>query len=333
MSTVVEQEGFDPQFTGWIAEKDQEDEWAQDNPMMMSMGDISINEPLPLVEEQCRKMMEERYGTEEGWDFTLAEEKVYGDILWTQQPNGNCVGSSGSIAVSSRYAYEVWVAGQLETLFGDAVWGKTSGIVFIPYSYGAGRYEGGFSGRGDGSTCQGQLKGFKEWGFIPCYLDQLQQYGNGENFPQSTSSVNKDFGRNKDEISKFKDIGNQNALENSAVIEDLDHLEECMVTKKMPVMQASNWGFAATNKKTPWGDPVYDRRGSWSHQMSWRKFLKDKQGKRWTWVGNQWGQNNHSGQCGFWLDERTSANYIQACHAVAIGELKGTPEPPPKFNQ
>ncbi len=329
MSTVVEQDGYDPNLTGWIGEKDQEDEWAQDNPMMMSVADIDINEPLPEVEAVCRQKMQERYGTEEGWDFTIAEEKVYGKTLWTQQPNGNCVGSSGSMAISSRYAYEVWVAGQLETLFGSTVWGKTSGIVFIPYSYGAGRYEGGFSGRGDGSTCQGQLKGFKKWGFIPCWLDQLQQYG-GE-FPQSTSSVNKDFGRNDTEIRKFKDIGNQNALENSAVVEDLDHLWECMVVKKMPVMQASNWGFAASNQSTPFGRPLYRRRGSWSHQMSLRRLIKVN-GEIYSWVGNQWGETNHSGDCGFWLDADTTDSYIRACHAVALGELKGTPEPPPQFN-
>lgn len=305
--------------TGWLGNVDAEYERSKDTPGVAAFGfGAAGNQPLPGIEQYVREYMDKQYGTGTGWDFTCAERRLYGDVLWTNQPNGNCVGSSMGISMGSRIAHDVFAVGDAENPLGDTIWTPSSGIPFIPFLYGSGRHVGGFTGNGDGSWGTAQLEATHRYGFLDC--NEVEGYP--PEYPQSNSSTNKLFGRNFTECTKYLEPASQRTLDDSVTVDTFDELWHAMTVDFMPAIAAGDCGFGYD--RTERGLRLYKHDRRWSHQMSIRRaleFTQDGRRERYIWVGNQWGKDNHGGDCGFWLDEQQAENYVRRSFVACLGQI------------
>ena len=237
----------------------------------------------------------------------------------------NCVGASHCLLLATRIAHEIVGMGQLEEPLGAGM----LGVPFIPFSYGVGRDAAGIRGKGDGSTCQGQIEGTREHGFLPCYIAELKQFkGTGDaDFPQGTASANRSFGSSIANCKPWFEYAKKFELKETPLIESADDAYECIAEKKIPIQICSDIGFKHTADKK-YGD-LYVPGPSWAHSMQLVAALTFK-GERFIVVRNQWGDEAHTGNelmgipgGSMVLAFDVADRYIKRSHAVGIGEIVG----------
>jgi hypothetical protein len=283
--------------------------------------DARVVEMIPSIEAAIRA----KFQFDEGWDFAVAEEMVYGLLLWIEQNIGNCVGASHVQALADRIAHEILAMGEAEDPLGAGL----LGMPFIPFTYGVGRWVGGMLGPGDGSYCGAQIDGTMKYGFLLCSTPGLEKYaGSGaDGLPQGTASAGRLFGRSKAEIEKFTSAAKDFDLLDAPKCETGDDVHKCIIETKAPVQICSNWGFAFAGKDSATGLNLYKKSGSWSHSMTIRAVFGIKQ--RWFWrVRNQWGRQAHKDGDTFVIPAELGAQWVKQAEAIGIGAIQGLPQNP-----
>lgn len=284
----------------------------------------------PEMVEKCIQQGKDNHGVESGWDFTWAEE-IAGIRLDTQfrQLIGSCVATSHISLLATKMLHQVLIGGEGQELLGRTVHGPTSICPFGPYSYRTGRKYAGINGRGDGSTCSGQLRGTMALGFLPCDTDGLQS----DFFPEPKStSLYRQWGSNDTLMNRWTQTAGVYDLLNTVQIRTEEEVWKHIVELHEPIQICSGWGFAATSRRLPNGDILYTRRGSWAHSMQLQAGVTMSDGNRYYKVRNQWG-NAHSGKNYFWVTAEEMGRWIRNSSSFSIGRIVMRPAPdnPPVF--
>lgn len=285
------------------------------------------------IPEEIEKTIRARFHFDEGWSFLVAEQILLGleeDETWmATQLIGNCVGDSHAGLLSLRIAHEVFALGQAEEALGQGM----LGAPFIPYSYGVGRMVGNMLGPGDGSYCGAQMEGTLKYGFLPCFIQGLEEYaGSGDAaLPQGTASANRLFGRSRDEIEKWTDKAIKFKMLEAPKCRTAEEAKDLIVIKKTPLQICSGWGFAYWKFDEKYGVHLYRASGSWSHSMQVVAIFAIK-GQWFVVIRNQWGKDAHKGSpeikipggC-FVITLEDFARWIRDAEVMGIGEIDGLP--------
>lgn len=319
-----------PDFTGemgyWKNPSDSiESTMAQDRAALERMQDIAPNrfqttgpkEANPVILEKALALRDE--GIDEGWDMTWVERlcRISLDDLY-KQLIGSCVATSHITLLATRGLTEIVLFGDAEELLGRELSGQNSICPFGPYSYRVGRKYAGINGRGDGSTCSGQIRGTMALGYLPCDTSGLES----DYFPEPrNTSLYRAWGSGDSYIDRYVNTAKLYDLTESIDINDVDTGKDLLVHHKKPSQICSGWGFRATNKRLPNGDILYTRSGSWPHSMQWIASCKMSDGNWYDKIRNQWG-NAHSGKNYFWVAHEEMRTWIRNSNTMSIGELK-----------
>lgn len=294
----------------------------EDSPAACLIGDAT---PAGAISPAIEKIIRAKFQFDAGWSFHVTDKLVYSIYLMIRQLVGNCVAASHCLLLATRISHEIVGMGQLEEPLGAGM----LGVPFIPFSYGVGRDAAGIRGKGDGSTCQGQIEGTREHGFLPCYIAELKQFkGTGDaDFPQGTAVANRSFGSSIANCKPWFEYAKKFELTETPLIESADDAYECIAEKKIPIQICSDVGFKHTADKK-YGD-LYVPGPSWSHSMQIVGALTFK-GERFIVVRNQWGDEAHTGNelmgipgGSMVLAFDVADRYIKRSHAVGIGEIVG----------
>lgn len=256
---------------------------------------------------------------EEGWDMTWLET-LCGVNLNDIAPQiiGSCVATSHIVLLATRALHEVVLLGRADELLGKDLSGRKSIAPFGPYSYRAGRKYAGISGRGDGSTCAGQIRGTMTYGFLPCDTPSLES----DFFPEPKStSLYRAWGANDSYLEKFADFGKSLDLVEAPEVRTVEQASELLQQFK-PLQICSGWGFRPTGKRLPNGDILHSRSGSWAHSMQVQAICKMSDGNWYVKIRNQWGRTYHSGKPYFWVTIEEFAKWLRNSSTLAIGSLQ-----------
>lgn len=309
------------------------DKLAKETDIICGAGDTVGGSAMdPTIEKAIRA----QFKFDEGWDFLVAERMVLGlgpEETWmARQLIGNCVGDSHCGLLSLRIAHEVLAEGDAEEPLGKGM----LGAPFIPYSYGVGRMEGNMLGGGDGSYCSSQMEGTLKWGFLPCFVQGLDQYaGSGDAaLPQGTAQANRKFGSSRAEIMKWTDKATKFQMKEAPVAKTAEDAKVLVVDKFTPLQICSGWGFVYKGFDSKYGVHLYTYGDSWSHSMQIVAIFAIK-GQWFVVIRNQWGMGQHRGSpeigipggC-FVLTMEEFAKWMRASEVMGIGEIDGVPTIP-----
>lgn len=278
------------------------------------------------IRQQCVEIGKSK-GIEDGWDFTWLENllEIPLNTLY-RQLIGSCVATSHITLLATKMLHELVLFGENEELLGRKIQGRDSVCPFGPYSYRAGRKYAGINGRGDGSTCSGQIRGTMALGFLPCDTEGLQS----DHWPEPKSTgLYRQWGANDSLMNNWTEKAGAFDLLDSEEIRSADDAKEHMLKLFQPLQICSGWGFAATNKRLPNGDVLYTRRGSWSHSMQVQAICMMSDNNWYVKIRNQWG-NTHSGKNYFWVTLEEFSKWIRNSNTMSIGDIvmrKGSPDP------
>lgn len=264
--------------------------------------------------------IKEKQNFDSGYDFTIVEALVYGEDLQPGPQNiGNCVGYSHCMLLASKIAHEIFVELQPEKPLAT-----NTPIPYIPYSYGAGRvYVGGNRYWGDGSNCADQIQASMEHGFLPCDTPNLTGP-----FPQSTSTIGRQFGKSRSTLDKFHDTAINFDLVESTRITSVDEVRRFLTEVYSPLQICSSWGFRPSYYDNNRGIWIYKASGRWSHSMQLVGWISIK-GEEFIHVRNQWGRDAHKNSTpviplgGFLISPDTMKSWLRSAYCASIGEIKG----------
>lgn len=291
---------------------------AETNMVCAAVDAIGGSEPNPKIFETIKS----KFKFDEGWDFRVAEEMLYGAELTFNQNIGNCVGASHGMLLSARSAHEIVAKGDPEEPLGL----KNLAIPFVPFSYGVGRWVGGMLGPGDGSYCGAQMEGTLKYGFLPCNTEGLSEAYS--DLPQGTSSVGRLFGKSKSEIQKWTDKASKFTMAEAPKVRDVEDAKVLVTQKYTPLQICSGWGFRFSHFDSKYGINIYKPGGSWSHSMQIIAIFAIK-GAWFVVVRNQWGKTHKDGMT-FTITIDDFARWLKSAECLGIGELK-TAEANPGF--
>jgi len=279
-----------------------------------SMGPEKLDEH---IEKLCRIKGQED-SIEEGWDMSWLEKVT--NILLDDLANqiiGSCVATSHITLLATRMLHQVVLVGEAIELLGKKLSSRESICPFGPFSYRAGRKYAGINGRGDGSTCSGQIRGTMALGFLPCDTAALQS----DFFPEPKSTdLYRSWGSNDTLMNTFLQVASSYDLEEAPEVNTADQAKIFLVDEKKPLQICSGWGFAPTNKRLPNGDYLHTKSGSWAHSMQVIAIVRMTDRNWYVKIRNQWGKY-HKGKNYFWVSLEEFARWIRDSSTMAIGKI------------
>lgn len=255
---------------------------------------------------------------DEGWDMTWLES-LCGINLNSLAPQiiGSCVATSHITLVSTRALAQVVLLGYPEELLGKDLSGRETVAPFGPYSYRAGRKFAGINGRGDGSTCSGQIRGSMVYGYLACDTESLDS----DYYPEPKSeSRYREWGASDTLLEKYAKEGQKLDLIEAPEVTTVEQATQLLQEFK-PLQICSGWGFRPTSTRLPNGDILHKRSGAWAHSMQVQGICKMTNGNWYAKVRNQWG-NYHSGKPYFWVAIEEFEKWLRAASTMAIGKLQ-----------
>lgn len=273
------------------------------------------SEPDSEILGKCYEIRD-REGVTSGWDCRWLEEVAGIPIDETPaQIIGSCVATSHIKLLGTRMLHEILLLGKAHELLGRDITGQDSLLPFGPYSYRVGRKYAGINGRGDGSTCSGQMRGTMALGFLPCDTPSLES----DFYPEPKNrNLYRAWGASDSYINRFSEPAQKYDLVEAPQIRTVEELKRSLEEFK-PVQICSGWGFGRTSKRLSNGRYVWSRRGSWSHSMQLiAAILLD--GSEYGVVRNQWGKY-HDGYVDFYVDMNEVERWLPRASAMAIGSI------------
>lgn len=247
-------------------------------------------------------------------------EKVALDriIPWLRQLIGSCVASGSMRNLATRSLIDILLLGDPEERLGDMSSGVNNLAPFAPYHYGWGRRFAGIRG-GDGSTCQGQIKGLMTKGFLPCDTTGLKSDAFPE--PQDRSTY-RSWGNGRN-LERFETAGKQFDLIESERITSGDHLRTKIVDEYKPCMICSSWAFKPVKRHKD-GFWIYtrNRSDSWSHNLGLDGIRIASDGLILVRVGNSWGENAHKDGSFFYITLEEAHRWLKNSMCRSIGDLR-----------
>ena len=304
---------------------------AEDRAMLARMEDLVPNrfsfqgepEPDPEILQGCYAIRDQE-GVTDGWDCRWLEQ--FAGVLIDQTPAqiiGSCVATSHIKLLATRMLHEIVLLGKAQEFLGRDITGQESLLPFGPYSYRTGRKYAGINGRGDGSTCSGQMRGTMALGFLPCDTTSLQS----DFFPEPKDrNLYRAWGANDSLMNQFSEQAQKFDLVEAPQITTADLMKRSLMEFK-PVQICSGWGFGRTNKRLSNGRYIWTRRGSWAHSMQIiAVILLD--GDWYGVVRNQWGKY-HDNFVDFYVDFNEVERWIRQASAMAIGNIVSRQSDPP----
>ena len=270
-----------------------------------------------VIYDQCIEIGK-KDSVEEGWDCTWLETLCNINLNnLAPQIIGSCVATSHITLLATRMLHEIVLLGQSEELLGRKLSGRDSICPYGPYSYRAGRKFAGINGRGDGSTCAGQIKGTMAHGFLPCDTQELTS----DFFPEPKSKTTyREWGAYNTLLSKFQNTAEELDLIEAPEVTSVDQAKSLLQEFK-PLQICSGWGFRTTSKRLPNGEVLSSRSGSWAHSMQVQAIVKMTDGNWYVKIRNQWG-NYHAGKPYFWVTIEEFGKWLRSASVMAIGEIK-----------
>jgi hypothetical protein len=264
-------------------------------------------------------------GIVDGFSCRHVEKTVFGGFLaWLAQIIGSCVASGGARAWTRRTLIEAFLLNDPEEIFGTKIIGIDNVSHFVPYSYRAGR---SFSNiRGDGSYCSIHIRGFKEYGALPCSTPGIKS----DAFPEPQSArLYRDYGSSNDVLNKFKDVAKKFTLLESGKVTSASQAKEILTVKKSPIMVCSNWAFEPDYTHPTWkladGTPVViykrNRRTSWSHNMTDDAWVVIENGEEFVIIDNSWGQRAHKNGSWFPIPVSLYDSWCKDSERMYIGDI------------
>jgi len=260
-----------------------------------------------------------------GFSCRHVEKAVFGNFLaWLAQIIGSCVASGGARAWTRRTLIEAFLLNDPEEIFGNKIVGIDNVSHFVPYSYRAGRSYSNI--RGDGSYCSIHIRGFKEYGALPCSTPGIDSDAMPE--PQS-ARLYRSYGSSNSILTKFKDVASKFTLLESGKITSADQAKELLTIKMSPFMVCSNWAFEPDYTHATWklsdGSPVViykrNRRTSWGHNMTIDGWVILINGEEFVCVDNSWGQRAHKNGSFFFIPASLYASWIKDSEQMYIGDI------------
>lgn len=310
---------------GWVSTLDDErrgfDALAEIVPeRCMSRDPKPVNRELLAKVEEIQKAN----GIESGFCFLYLWQAVFGSQPnWLRQLIGSCVASGHMRTAAYRMVAEVFLLNDPESIFGTSIIGQNNIAPFGPYHYRSGRKFAGINGNGDGSTCNGQIKGVMADGHLMCSAPSLESDAFPE--PQNTR-LYKQWGANNTLLDRFKDHGKKFVLLESSRITGASDAKTAIVAGHKPANICSMWSFVPDYQHPSWkdeqGQPIWIwRRGvqPWAHNMSVIGYVTVG-GKDFVIIENSWG-NYHKGRKWFAIPADLFSTWCRSAECMTVGEI------------
>ena len=240
-------------------------------------------------------------------------------IPWPAQIIGSCVASGAFRCLVIRSLIDTLLFGDNETRLGTQITGRNNIAPYAPWHYGMGRRYAGIRGRGDGSTCNGQIQALMAKGFLPCDAKDLTS----DRYPEPTNtSLYRDYGAGQ-YLDKFAPQAIVFDLLESERVQSYEHTRTKLVDEYKPMMNCSGWAFRPDRKHRD-GFWIYtrDRSNSWSHNLSVTGMRRASDNEEFVRIDNSWPLNAHRDGPHFYIRAEEDDRWARASMRRSYGDLK-----------
>lgn len=262
------------------------------------------------------------------WDYAKAANGGE-HIQILRQQTGACVGHMAWAAAMYLSAMEIARLGESEQL-------KT---LFLPYTYGRGRFHSGIGGRGEGSLGSGQAKAASQDGYfaqdafeeLPAPFDDAGGMTWGEEAEYGWSD-------GKKIANKYVSAGKLHPVKSTALVVTYEQVRDA-IANGYPVGVCSMVGFEHPGKVDADGKCWGVQRGRWPHAMTFIG-VDDNPARPGCYCLNSWGPSGGAGPRGpwndgappggFWVDDEIVERMVRERDSFAYSQFEGFPAQNPR---